>query len=83
MTVPITVFSQADSGASSGVDVLDRLVSSGLTGPNGKSVRVPVLAEASPSLENGLWKLLPNRRMETTWTIREGASLARWDAADD
>ncbi|MBM2812391.1 MAG: hypothetical protein HW416_3150, partial [Chloroflexi bacterium] len=26
-----------------------------------------------PSLENGLWKLLPDGRMETTWRIRDGA----------
>lgn len=26
-----------------------------------------------PSLENGLWKLLPDGRMETTWKIRPGA----------
>src|SRR5207245_6528783 len=30
---------------------------------------------AIPSLENGLWKLFPDGRMETTWTLREGA---RW-----
>ena len=28
-----------------------------------------------PTLENGLWKTTPDGRMETTWTIREGA---RW-----
>jgi len=37
--------------------------------------RHPGLAEAVPTLENGLWKLLPDGRMELTWTIREGA---RW-----
>ncbi|MPZ13843.1 MAG: hypothetical protein GEU73_05375, partial [Chloroflexi bacterium] len=35
----------------------------------------PQLAEAIPTLENGLWKLLPDGRMETTWTIKENA---RW-----
>ena len=33
----------------------------------------PQLAEAVPSIENGLWKLLPDGRMETTWRIRDGA----------
>jgi peptide/nickel transport system substrate-binding protein len=33
----------------------------------------PQLAEAVPTTENGLWKLLPDGRMETTWRIREGA----------
>lgn len=31
------------------------------------------MAEAIPSLENGLWKLLSDGRMETSWTIRENA----------
>jgi len=31
------------------------------------------LAEAAPSVENGLWKLMPDGRMETTWRIRQGA----------
>src|SRR5581483_3281848 len=32
-----------------------------------------VLAEAVPTIENGLWKLLPDGRMDTTFTIRDGA----------
>ena len=36
---------------------------------------MPVLAEAIPSFENGLWKVFPDGQMETTWKIREGA---RW-----
>lgn len=35
----------------------------------------PQLAEAVPSVDNGLWKLFPDGRMETTWKIR---SDARW-----
>jgi peptide/nickel transport system substrate-binding protein len=35
----------------------------------------PFLAESVPSIENGLWKLLPDGRMETTWKIRPNA---RW-----
>jgi len=35
----------------------------------------PRLAEAVPSIENGLWKVFPDGRMETTWKIR---SNARW-----
>lgn len=37
--------------------------------------RHPQLAEAVPTLENGLWKVFPDGRMETTWRLREGA---RW-----
>jgi peptide/nickel transport system substrate-binding protein len=33
----------------------------------------PQLAEAAPTPENGLWKVFPDGRMETTWRIREGA----------
>jgi peptide/nickel transport system substrate-binding protein len=35
----------------------------------------PLLAESVPTLENGRWKLLPDGRMETTWTLRPNA---RW-----
>src|SRR5437870_372938 len=51
------------------------LVQSGLTARGAARVRYPRLAEAVPSLDNGLWKLLPDGRMETTWRLRDGA---RW-----
>jgi peptide/nickel transport system substrate-binding protein len=35
----------------------------------------PILAEAIPTLENGLWVVHPDGRMETTWRLRQGA---RW-----
>lgn len=35
----------------------------------------PVMAETVPTVENGLWKLAPDGRMEMTWRIKEGA---RW-----
>jgi len=35
----------------------------------------PQLAEAAPTLENGLWKVFPDGRMETRMAIRQGA---RW-----
>lgn len=34
--------------------------------------RVPVLAEALPTVENGLWKVMPDGKMETTWKLRPG-----------
>src|SRR5439155_24301384 len=37
-------------------------------------VALPMLAEAAPTLENGLWKLLPDGRMETTLTVRPNAT---------
>lgn len=30
----------------------------------------PVMVQTIPSLENGLWKMLPNNRMELTWRLR-------------
>ena len=54
---------------------LRTLVNPGLSVVDDRDVRRPTLAEAVPTLENGLWKTTPDGRMETTWTIREGA---RW-----
>jgi peptide/nickel transport system substrate-binding protein len=33
----------------------------------------PQLAESVPTVDNGLWKLLPDGSMETSWKIRQGA----------
>src|SRR5688500_16858598 len=53
--------------------VATSLLHSGLTIRGDGRVRQARLAEAVPSLENGLWKLLPDGRMETTWRLRQGA----------
>lgn len=58
-----------------GRTLLRPLVNPGLSVVDDRLVRRPALAEAVPTLENGLWKTFPDGRMETTWTIREGA---RW-----
>src|SRR6266542_1314375 len=58
-----------------GIDRLEEFISSGLTVIDDQALRQPQLAAAVPTIENGSWKLLPDSRMETTWTIREGA---RW-----
>jgi peptide/nickel transport system substrate-binding protein len=47
----------------------------GLAIEDAAGVSRPQLAEAVPSLENGLWELFPDGRMETTWRIRANA---RW-----
>jgi peptide/nickel transport system substrate-binding protein len=49
------------------------LVHSGLSVSDDRGALQPALAEALPTLENGLWKLLPDGRMETTWRLRPGA----------
>src|SRR5206468_1100918 len=52
-----------------------QMVHTGLTIRDGQRNRLSRLAEAVPTLDNGLWRLLPDGRMETTWRLREGA---RW-----
>jgi len=51
------------------------LVNPGLSVLDERGIRQPVIAEAIPTLENGLWQLLPDGRMETTWKLRPGT---RW-----
>src|SRR5688500_14805601 len=50
------------------------LVQSGLVITDDGGQLRPQLAEAVPTVENGLWKVFPDGTMETTWRIREGAS---------
>jgi peptide/nickel transport system substrate-binding protein len=57
-----------------GTDALEELTNSGLTIEDHTALLVPKLAEAVPTIENGLWKVFPDGRMETTWKLREGAA---------
>jgi peptide/nickel transport system substrate-binding protein len=54
---------------------VEHLVNSGLASVDARGNLHPRLAETLPSLDNGLWKVSPDGRMETTWRIRDGA---RW-----
>ncbi len=54
-------------------NALQELVLAGLTIEDHVRQLHPQLAEAVPSLENGLWKLFPDGSMATTWKIRESA----------
>src|SRR5205823_5284747 len=58
-----------------GLDGVEELTHAGLTYIKGDETRAAQLAEAVPSLDNGLWKLLPDGRMETSWKIKPAA---RW-----
>lgn len=60
---------------SPGGSEVEDLITDGLSDLDGNDVPQPKLAEAVPSFENGLWKILPDGRTETTWRIRENA---RW-----
>src|SRR5438094_4460151 len=64
-----------DLGGSSTTGTIAELISAGLVDFDPSGTTSPQLAEATPTLENGLWKLLPDGRMETTWTLRPGV---RW-----
>jgi len=57
-----------------GIASLEQIVNAGLTTPSNEGKTVAQLAEAVPSVENGLWVVLPDGRMTTTWKIREGAA---------
>jgi peptide/nickel transport system substrate-binding protein len=50
-------------------------VHAGLVQFDPQDVALPQLGEAAPSIENGLWTVFSDGRMETIWTIRESA---RW-----
>ncbi len=76
MSDPPTIsahFIAVGSGTIPGGDAIEELVNSGLTLLDNRGTLHPQLADAVPTLENGRWKLLPDGRMETSWTIREGA----------
>ena len=60
------------AGAARGQEALVDLVNPGLSIVDNQGELQPRLAESVPTLENGLWKLEPDGRMETTWKIRQG-----------
>jgi peptide/nickel transport system substrate-binding protein len=56
-----------------GIDAVEQLVAAGLGGADPNGIVKPVLAEAVPSTDNGLWKVLPDGKMEVTWKIKPSA----------
>lgn len=62
-------------GSIPGLDSVEELLHAGLTRADETARLHPILAEEVPTLENGLWRMAPDGRMETTWRIRQGA---RW-----
>lgn len=67
-----TIASQT-GGAVQGTDALEALANAGLTILDEKGNLHPQLAEATPTIENGLWTVFPDGRMETTWKIKQSA----------
>src|SRR5436309_8098315 len=65
----------ARGGVVPGAGDFKGFASAGLVVMDDKDALRPQLSDAIPSVENGLWIVSPDGRMETTWRIREGA---RW-----
>jgi len=57
-----------------GVNELELLIHAGMTIQDDDGNNLSQLAEAIPTLENGLWKVFPDGRMETTWKIKQNAA---------
>ena len=74
-TLSVKINSAGAGGIVPGADALEELVSAGLTHLDSANVLLPQLAEAVPTVENGLWVVYPDGRMQTTWKIRDNA---RW-----
>lgn len=58
-----------------GLTEIEQVINAGLAAIDDRGFMHPRLAESVPTLENGLWRVLDDGRMETTWKIRPEA---RW-----
>jgi peptide/nickel transport system substrate-binding protein len=66
---------QPNTGSVPGLDAVEELVGAGLVHLSNESTVLPQLAESVPTVDNGLWRVFPDGRMETTVRIRPNA---RW-----
>jgi peptide/nickel transport system substrate-binding protein len=73
MSSPPFLSTKLQTALIEGLDNVQELLTVGLSTTDQHSGLRPRLAEAVPSIENGLWKLLPDGKMETTWKIRPDA----------
>jgi peptide/nickel transport system substrate-binding protein len=64
----------AGAGQTKGLSEVEQLVNVGLGVVDNTGDLHPRLAEAVPSIENGGWKVFPDGRMETTWSIKPNAA---------
>ncbi len=65
----------AGAGGYPGINHVEAMVNAGVATLDNRDVLQPQLAETLPTTENGLWRVLPDGRMETTWKLRDGI---RW-----
>ncbi len=75
MDEPPTLSAQLAPPSARGIDAVEELVHAGMATIDRQGALRPQLAEAAPTIENGLWRVHPDGRMETIWHIRPGA---RW-----
>lgn len=54
-----------------GIENLELLVNGGLVVSDDKGVLRPQLGEQVPMVENGLWEVFPDGRMETSWKLKQ------------
>jgi peptide/nickel transport system substrate-binding protein len=64
----------AGAGSTAGIPFVEQMLNDGFAVLDHQDQLRPRLAETVPTIENGLWKLLADGRMETTWRIRERAA---------
>jgi ABC-type transport system substrate-binding protein len=57
-----------------GAEAIEVAVASGFVIANGENVLTPLLAEAVPSTDNGLWKINADGTMQTTWNLKKNAA---------
>lgn len=72
-TVPPFLYQKLNPANVSGGPEVSELVAVGLTTVDDRGELIARLAESAPTTDNGLWKVFPDGRMETTWRIRDGA----------
>jgi peptide/nickel transport system substrate-binding protein len=74
-TLSAKLNSSAGAGGVPGVSQIEEMLNAGLAIFDGRGRVHPQLAEEIPTVENGLWQVFPDGRMETTWRLRP---LAVW-----
>jgi peptide/nickel transport system substrate-binding protein len=70
---PRSQLARAAGGTLPGARELEQLVHAGLAVEDHGGVLRAQLAENVPTIENGLWRVFPDGRMETTWKLRPNA----------
>lgn len=72
MSDPQSLYPLLNDSSIRGGEVIEQLANSGLAVIDNRGSLRAQLAEAVPSLDNGLWRLSGDGRAETTWKLREG-----------